>query len=40
MFPTLNETLKGKGFDDEETDEQYANEKLLEIPEIDSGMLC
>jgi hypothetical protein len=39
MFPTFNETVKGKGFDGVETDEQYANEKLLDIPEIASGRL-
>jgi hypothetical protein len=39
MFPASNETLKGKGFGDVETVEQYANEKLLEIPEIASGRL-
>jgi hypothetical protein len=37
MFPTFKETLKGNGFDDVETNEQYANENLLEIPEIASG---
>jgi hypothetical protein len=39
MFPKLNETLKGKRFDDVEMDEQYANEKLQEIPEIAFGRL-
>jgi hypothetical protein len=39
MFPTLNETPNGKGFDDVEADKQYANEKLLYIPEIASGRL-
>jgi hypothetical protein len=39
LFPTVNEAPKGKGFDDVETDKQYANEKLLEISEIASGRL-
>jgi hypothetical protein len=39
VFPALNETLKGKGFDDVELDKQYANEKRLEIPEIAFGRL-
>jgi hypothetical protein len=37
MFLSLNETLKGKGFDDVKIDEQYAKESLLETPEIAVG---